>query len=287
MLGNGDWSVQIEQRFPQQRAFVTGAASGLGLEIGRQLADRGWKLYLADINGEALDAAAADLADRGATSLSRVLNVTRPEELEAARDDVEQAWGGVDLVFNNAGIAVAGELNEVSLQDWQRVIEVDLWGAIHGCRVFAPLLQRQGAGHIINTASSAGILSAPEMAPYNVAKAGVISLSETLKVELGRDGIGVTVICPTVFSSGLGASFGQATAGERMLQKQLDQSKVPAAEIVRDTISAIERQRLYVISQPDGRWGWRMKRWLPEFFFNHLAAMYRDRKGIFAEDRFT
>ncbi|PLW66943.1 SDR family NAD(P)-dependent oxidoreductase [Pseudohalioglobus lutimaris] len=278
--------MQLEKRFPDQRAFITGAASGLGLEICRQLAGRKWKLFIADINAQRLSEVENQLIELGAEVIVRVLDVTRPEDLEAACGEVEQAWGGVDLVFNNAGIAVAGELNEVALEDWHRVINVDLWGVIHGCRAFVPLLKKQGAGHIINTASSAGTLSAPEMGPYNVAKAGVISLSETLRVELSRSSVGVTVVCPTVFASSLGESFGESTRGEQMLHKQLNQSRVTAREIVEDVLKAVERERLYVMTQPDARWGWRMKRLFPEYFASSLGRMYRDRKGIFSEDKF-
>lgn len=278
--------MKLEQRYPEKRAFVTGAAAGLGLEICQQLARRQWKLFIADINEQRLLEVQSKLRERGAEVITQILDVTVADELEAACADVEKAWGGVDLVFNNAGIAVAGELNEVALEDWHRVMNVDLWGVIHGCRAFVPLLKKQGAGHIINTASSAGTLSAPEMGPYNVAKAGVISLSETLRVELARSGIGVTVVCPTVFASSLGESFGESTRGEQMLHKQLDQSRVTAAEIVKDVLRAVERERLYVMTQPDARWGWRMKRFFPEYFASSLGRMYRDRKGIFSEDKF-
>ncbi len=278
--------MKLEQRYPEKRAFVTGAAAGLGLEICQQLARRQWKLFIADINEQRLLEVQSKLSELGAEVITQTLDVTVADELEAACADVEKAWGGVDLVFNNAGIAVAGELNEVALEDWHRVMNVDLWGVIHGCRAFVPLLKKQGAGHIINTASSAGTLSAPEMGPYNVAKAGVISLSETLRVELARSGIGVTVVCPTVFASSLGESFGESTRGEQMLHKQLDQSRVTAEEIVKDVLRAVERERLYVMTQPDARWGWRMKRFFPEYFASSLGRMYRDRKGIFSEDRF-
>ena len=277
---------RIDRRFPEKRAFVTGAAAGLGLEICEQLAHQQWKLFIVDINAPRLHDVAEKLRAMGAEVIDRELDVTRPEALDTARADIVAAWGGVDLVFNNAGIAVAGEVDEVALEDWHRVINVDLWGVIHGCRTFSSLLKQQGSGHIINTASSAGTLSAPEMAPYNVAKAGVISLSETLRVELSKYDIGVTVVCPTVFASSLGENIGDNTRGEKMLQRQLEQTQVSAKEIVADVFDAIERRRLYVMTQPDARWGWRMKRLSPEFFFNSLARMYRDRKGVFAEDRF-
>lgn len=275
--------MNIEQKFPKKRAFITGAASGLGLAICERLARGGWKLLIADINEERLAQAEQILKTLGAETLSMVIDVTQYESLEHAAVTVQEAWGGVDLVFNNAGIATAGAIDELTLEDWQRTIDVDLWSVIYGCKVFTPLLKQQGGGHIINTASSAGTMAPPEMAAYNVAKAGVVSLSETLKIELSRDNIGVTVICPTVFVTSLGESIGTDRAMEKSLRKQLEISKVTPEHIVDDVITAIERDRLYVMTQSDAKWGWRFKRFFPEFYTSFIGYFYRNKKWIFSE----
>jgi NAD(P)-dependent dehydrogenase (short-subunit alcohol dehydrogenase family) len=273
----------LEQKFPQKRAFVTGAASGLGRAICQRLAPRGWKLLIADINAERLATAEQELQALGATTLSMVFDVTQYSAQQDAAQAVMDAWGGVDLVFNNAGIATAGAIDELSLEDWQRTVDIDLWSVVYGCKIFAPMLKQQGGGHIINTASSAGTLAGPEMAAYNVAKAGVVSLSETLKPELSKDNIGVTVICPTVFVTSLGETMSGGRQMEDNLLRQLQASKVSAEDIVDDVMSAIERNRLYVMTQADAKWGWRLKRFFPELYPVVIGYLYRHKKWIYAE----
>jgi NAD(P)-dependent dehydrogenase (short-subunit alcohol dehydrogenase family) len=275
--------MNLEQKFPQKRAFVTGAASGLGLAICERLAHSGWKLLIADINAERLAQAEQKLQALGAQTLSRVIDVTQYSAQQDAANAIQDAWGGVDLVFNNAGIATAGAIDELSIEDWERTIDIDLWSVVYGCKIFAPMLKQQGGGHIINTASSAGTLAGPEMAAYNVAKAGVVSLSETLKTELSKDNIGVTVVCPTVFVTSLGDTMTGRTQMEDNLMRQLQASKVSAQDIVQDVMAAIEKDRLYVMTQADARWGWRLKRFFPELYPRVIGYFYRNKKWIYAQ----
>jgi NAD(P)-dependent dehydrogenase (short-subunit alcohol dehydrogenase family) len=275
--------MNLEQLFPQKRAFVTGASSGLGLAICQCLATKGWKLLIADINAERLANVERQLQELGATTRISVMDVTRYENLEEAANALHEAWGGVDLVFNNAGIASMGPATEIPLEEWERVIKIDLWSVIYGCKAFLPMLQQQGYGHIINTASSAGTLAPPEGGAYNVAKAGVVSLSETLKIELGQFNIGVTVVCPTVFASSLGDSMKGERVFEKKLLKQVNETRVTANDIACDVISAIEKGRLYVMTQQDARWGWRIKRLFPEFYPKMVSYLYRNKKWIYAE----
>jgi NAD(P)-dependent dehydrogenase (short-subunit alcohol dehydrogenase family) len=275
--------MHLEQRFPNKRAFITGAASGLGLAICKRLAPRGWRLLIADVNEDRLRQAGVTLSGLGAETETRVLDVTDISALESAAALLREKWGGVDMVFNNAGIATAGAIDELTLEEWQRTIDVDLWSVIHGCRIFAPILKAQGGGYIVNTASSAGTLAGPEMAAYNVAKAGVVSLSETLKTELDKDNIGVSVICPTVFVTSLGETLTGHRQMEDNLIRQLERSRVSADDIVDDMMRAIEKNRLYVITQPDARWGWRVKRCFPELYTRLISYCYRNKKWIYSQ----
>jgi len=272
----------FEKRFPEKRAFVTGAASGLGLEICRSLAKDNWRLMIADINADSLADVERELIALGAKILPLVLNVADHKQIDDAAERLQQEWGGVDIVFNNAGVAGAGEFENMSLTDWQRLIDIDLWSVIHGCRAFIPMMKTQGNGYIVNTASSAGTLSAPQMANYNVAKAGVISLSETLKVELASYGIGVSVICPTLFVSKLVSSSGIDNSFGKNLSELMAKSKVTSAQIVDITFNAMLKNRLYVMPQPDALWGWRLKRFMPELYFKFLTYMYKRRKWLFS-----
>jgi len=273
----------LEQKFPQKRAFVTGAASGLGLAICQRLAARGWRLCIADINEERLATAEDLLRAAGAETMKLLFDVTDYEAQEAAASAILENWGGVDMVFNNAGIATAGAIDELSLEDWHRTIDIDLWSVIYGCKIFTPILKKQGGGYIVNTASSAGTLAGPEMASYNVAKAGVVSLSETLKTELRKDNIGVSVLCPTVFVTSLGETLTCGRKMEENLIRQLQRSSVTADDIVDDLMSAISKNRLYVITQSDAKWGWRLKRFFPEFYTRVIAYLYSNKKWIYAE----
>ncbi|MEY8200897.1 MAG: SDR family NAD(P)-dependent oxidoreductase [Colwellia sp.] len=271
----------FDQMYPKKRAFVTGAASGFGLEICNQLALDKWSLAIADINKEGLAQAKTQLEAKGATVIALELDVTSASAMNDAANQVAAAWGGVDLVFNNAGIASAGKMEEIAQEEWERVINIDLWSVIYGCRAFIPMLKRQGNGHIINTASSAATLSAAEMSNYNVAKAGVVSLSETIKIELAPYNVGVTVICPTVFKTNLGESMSGKTANERNLQAQLDESKVTSLAIVNKTFKAIKKNKLYLMPQIDANIGWKIKRWMPEIYAKLMCYCFKNRLWIY------
>jgi NAD(P)-dependent dehydrogenase (short-subunit alcohol dehydrogenase family) len=162
-------------------------------------------------------------------------------------------------------------VGKLSLADWKFVLDVNLWGVIHGCHFFVPLLRKQGTGHFLNIASAAGLLSAPYLAPYNVSKSAVVALSETLLSELKPAGIGVTVACPTFFRTNIAASS-RSTEDEQgkrlkeMASKLVDNASVEADEVARELLHAVEHDDLYAVPMADGRWGWRLKRLAPELF---------------------
>lgn len=272
----------FEGRFPQKRAFITGGASGFGLEIAEQLSRDGWRLMICDINEDTLARAEASLTQLGGIIISRAMDVTKLEEIEAAAALIGEEWGGVDMIFNNAGVAGAGAMEELTLDEWNRLINTDLWSVIYGCRTFIPMMKEQGGGYIVNTASSAGTLSAAQMANYNVAKAGVVSLSETLKVELSAHNIGVTVVCPTVFKTNLDASMKVGNAFEVNLVQQVQESKVTSATIVEATFRKIDKNKLYVVPQADARIGWFIKRYFPEFYLRVMSTLYSRRLWIYS-----
>lgn len=271
----------FENRFPKKRAFVTGAASGLGFAICESLAKDGWSLVIADINEGNLIDAEAQLEKLGATIISMVLNVARVDELDKAAAHIKDIWGGIDIIFNNAGIGSVGEFENVPMDEWKRVVDVDLWSVVYGCRAFIPMLKEQGSGYIVNTASSAGTLACAQMGSYNVAKAGVVSLSETLKVELSPFNIGVTVVCPTVFKTNLTDSFTAGNAFENNLSAQIKASNVSSKDIADYTFKMIHKNNLYAMPQADARWGWRLKRLLPEFYTSFMAYCYKNRKWLY------
>ncbi len=183
--------------FRGKGAFVTGGASGIGLALGRAFAAAGAKVMLADIEAGALDRAVADLKRTGAEVRGLVCDVSDRAAVERAAVATVAAFGKVHLLCNNAGVGGGGPIGEIPLADWDWVIGVDLMAVIYGLETFLPHLKAHGeGGHIVNTASMAGMVSPPGMAPYNVSKHAVVSLSETLAAELAGSTIGVCVLCP-------------------------------------------------------------------------------------------
>jgi NAD(P)-dependent dehydrogenase (short-subunit alcohol dehydrogenase family) len=246
------------------RAVVTGAGSGLGAALCRALAMRGATVVASDVD---LAAAQATAAACGAGAHAVRCDVTRLAEVEALADAADRLLGGVDLIVNNAGVAVAGQVGDVSLDDWRWIVDINLWGVIHGCHVFAPRLRAQGRGHVLNVASAAGLLSPPQMAPYNVTKAAVVALSETMYSDLAPAGVGVTVLCPTFFPTNIGVS---ARASDPALahtaRKLVEGGKLTADDVARAALDGCDAGALHVAPQADGRWMWRVKRLAPRTF---------------------
>ncbi|MBI2392695.1 MAG: SDR family NAD(P)-dependent oxidoreductase [Deltaproteobacteria bacterium] len=246
------------------RVVVTGAGSGLGRALCLHLATRDARVVVCDINVRAAEETAALM--RGGEAIVVPCDVARAEQVEHLADESFRRLGGVDLLVNNAGVAVAGEVGEVPLADWEWVVGVNLWGVIHGCHFFVPRMRAQRSGHILNVASAAGLLAGPMMAPYNVTKAGVVALSETLRADLAEHGVGVSVLCPTFFMTNIAASSRGATHLRPVVEALLRSGKLSADDVARLAIEGCEREELYVSPHADGRWMWRVKRVAPELF---------------------
>src|SRR5512140_681262 len=216
------------------RTVITGAGSGFGRALAVHVAARKAHLVLSDVD-EAGCAETARLAlAAGASSAMCVrCDVSKLEDVQA----LEKATvGDVDLVVNNAGVSSGGLIGEAPIEDWRWTLDIDLYGVIHGCHVFVPRLRKQGHGHVLNVASAAGLLTAPSMGAYNVAKAGVIALSETLAAEVAGTKIGVTVLCPTFFKTNIVKGGRFPNEKERVIgQKLVDRGKT-AEEIAAKSI---------------------------------------------------
>jgi NAD(P)-dependent dehydrogenase (short-subunit alcohol dehydrogenase family) len=184
--------------FEGRVAVVTGAASGIGLATATRFAQEGMRVVLADIERDPLEAAVSKLKTLGYEVLGIPTDVSQQDAIQRLADQTLDVFGQVNVVHNNAGVVRAGRLEELSIADWEWVLGVDLWSVIHGVKIFLPLIREAGEGHIVNTASSAGLQASPEIAPYNVAKFGVVALTETLQRELlsEKSAIGASVLCP-------------------------------------------------------------------------------------------
>jgi len=253
-------------------AVVTGGANGIGYALAEAFAGVGAKLVLADVDEAELDAAVRRLGDAGATVSGVPTDVSDAAQVEALRDATLAAHGAVHVVCNNAGVGTGGLSWEIPLSQYQWVLGVDLFGVIHGVRTFTPLLVEQGEGHIVNTASMAGLLSAAFMAPYNIAKHGVVTLSETLFAELASlaPEVGVSVLCPGWVNTriydagryGQGATGSVAAdadptggaddgAGFAEIVKGLVADGLEPADVAAQVLDAVLTRRFYVLTHPD------------------------------------
>lgn len=257
--------------FKDRVAVITGGASGFGREFAIIGARLGMKLVLADVQQDALDKTKVELEAQGAQVLAMRCDVRHAEEVQALADATMEKFGAVHLVFNNAGVGSGGLVWENTQADWDWVIGVNLWGVIHGVRIFTNLMLEcakkdpQFEGHIVNTASMAGLLNAPTMGVYNVSKHAVVSLSESLyqDLKLVEAPIGASVLCPYFVPTGISQSHrnrpddvpGSApTASQRAAQamsdKAVNSGKVTAEEVAENTFKAIADEQFYIFSHP-------------------------------------
>lgn len=262
---------------PQPRVVVTGAGSGLGRALCLEFARRGARLVASDNAIAAAEETAVLARAAGAADVLVVqCDVTSAEAVEQLACETDAAFGGVDLVANNAGIACAGLIGELPLEQWRRTIDVDLWGVIHGCHAFVPRMRRQRGGVILNVASASGLFSMPRMGPYVAAKAAVVALSETLAAELHGSGVSVSVVCPSFFKTNIVRDGAFADAASRdAAQRLIGRVRVTPEDVARACIPAVERGELYVVPMADARWLWRVKRASPAAFGRVARAIER------------
>lgn len=243
-------------------AVVTGAASGIGRATAERFAQEGMRVVIADIDAGGLHTVADGLIAAGHEVVAVPTDVTSAEAIEALRDAAVDAFGTVHVVHNNAGVLAAGLVGEISLDLWRWVLDVNLWSVIHGVRAFLPLLTAQGEGHIVNTASTAGIQSNAGIAPYNVSKFGVVALSETVKLELEGTGVGVSVLCPGPVNtrivdaernlpSDIAASTGKvADQFKSRASRSLATGGLDPSDVAQMVVDGIVEDRFWILTHP-------------------------------------
>ncbi len=245
-------------------AVITGAGSGFGREFARTAAARGMRLALADINQAALDATVDELRAAGTDVIGVRTDVSKAEAVQALADATMAAFGAVHLLFNNAGVASGGFVWESTDADWQWVMGANVWSVIHGVRIFAPLMLAHGEpAHIVNTASAAGLISAPNMGIYNVSKHAVVALSETLyqDLRLVQAKVGVSVLCPAFVPTGIAQSHRNRPAelqnsapptpsmlaAQQASVKAVESGRISAPDIAAMTFAAIDAGQFYIV----------------------------------------
>lgn len=255
------------------RMMITGAGSGLGREMALRWAREGWRLALGDINPDGLEETLHMVREAGGEGFTQRCDVRDYSQLTAFAQVCEARLGGIDVLVNNAGVASGGFFSELSLEDWDWQLSVNLMGVVKGCKAFLPLLERS-RGRIINIASLAALMQAPAMSNYNVAKAGVVALSESLLVELKPLGIDVHVVCPSFFQTNLLDSFrGPDPAMKAQVGKLLDSSPISAADIADYIHAEVAKGTFLILPHEQGRMAWAIKRQNPDVIYQQMVAM--------------
>lgn len=271
---------RLARRFPAKRAFITGASSGLGLELARALGSEGWTLGLFDRNVERLAHVEEELSGAGLTVLAYPGDVTNADELTVAVNSFAATHDGLDVMINNAGVAGSGTLMEVPLDDWRWIVDINFMGVVHGARAAIPHLQRNGAGLLINVASAAAFAAAPGMISYNATKAAVLSLSETLSGELASAGTQVSVVMPTFFQTSLLETFRGPPSAREQAAQLMQGSDYSAADVARDVLLQASAGRLHIVLPRSARMLWRLKRWAPRFFLKRVLTLREKMRAV-------
>jgi len=263
-----------------KKVVITGAASGLGRALALALARKGCRIGIVDINLEGAEETLRMVERAGGSGEIYELDVRVVKDWEAMADHFFRSWGGVDVLINNAGVVVVGDVGDVPIEDWEWIFSINFWGMVYGCHTFIPRMKTQGGGHIVNVASANGLMCLLEMAPYNTTKAAVIALSETLRSELAPFKIGVTAVCPMFFNTHLlddmrytDEFWSEAT------HTAFEYARMTADEVALSVVKAVERRKLYAVPQTTGKVFWMIKRMNPGLFHGSLAFLNRTGAG--------
>ena len=262
-------------------ALVTGGAAGIGAELVRQLTGHGAKVVIADIDDKGGAALAANLSHPGIEIRTCKTDVSRPADLFSAVELAVQEFGRLDIIVNNAGLGLAGEVRDLELSDWQRILEVNLWGVIHGVHAALPVMLRQGCGQIVNIASVAGLVPRPGMVPYAASKHAVVGLSTSLRYELEDLGIRVNVVCPFMVATSIFDRTVYKNIDGKALLSTSPLGLMPVDRCVSELLRGVSRDRSIITVPRAGRLGWLLYRYCPRL----ALLIVRRRKAHFRKHR--
>ncbi|WP_179964930.1 SDR family NAD(P)-dependent oxidoreductase [Mycolicibacterium gadium] len=266
-----------KKRSHDAAAVITGAGSGIGAAFARELANRGGRVVCSDIDETAASATVDAIIANGGAALAARCDVSQLDDVTALAKEA-QSWfdGPPTVVVNNAGVGAGGlSIGEMSVDDWQWVLDINLWGPIHGCHVFTPILREAGYGGIINVASAAAFGAAPGMAAYNVSKAATLSLSETLAAELSGTGVNVTVLCPTFVKTNIVDAGRISDRSTQLADMLMRWTGFSPERVARTCLDTLDRGGLYCMPQPDARIGWGIKRFTPTVYTRAVGLTTR------------
>ena len=264
----------LTQKHPQKRAFITGAASGLGKALAIELAKEGWTIGMADINLKELELAATIIEGLGGKSIQFPLDVSDKDQYKKVSEDFLTKVGGIDLLFNNAGVGDGSVFEDYSLENYEWMVGINQMGVVYGCYYFIKAMKKQKSGHILNTASAAAIGCAPTMAAYNMTKAAVVAISETLYSELMDHNIQVSCIQPTYFKTNVIQYARGGDVVKKATQMFIDRSGLEAEEVAQEILTRAGNKELYIILPKEARKMWMYKRLAPTWFRKKVKEQF-------------
>ena len=253
---------------------ITGAASGLGRAIAMAAAEKGFDIAVADVQDDAGQQTVDEIKAAGAEAVYFHCDVSQAEGLLTLKNAVIEQFGQVDVLVNNAGVGSQGMLEQTTEAEWSRQWQINLMGVVRGCQAFIPQLKKSSQGAVVNVASFAAIAQAPGMASYNVVKAGVLALSESLRCELASDDIHVSVACPAFFKTNLVASMQDSDEKiKQQINRWMDKSAYTADDVAQMILKSVEQKKFMVLCDNQTKWQYRISRWFPNFFYKQKLKM--------------
>jgi short-subunit dehydrogenase len=266
---------KLSKTYPKKRAFITGSGGGLGRALSLELAGNDWTIGIADISESGLKETAALIEKAGGKSIVYLLDVSDSDRYATVAKEFLSAIGGIDLLINNAGVGDGGVFGEYTAENWKWIVSINQMGVIFGCHHFVPFMKQQKSGHIINIASAAAFANLPSMSPYNVTKAAVLSLSETLYSELKGENVNVSVVCPTFFKTNVMQHSRGNQAQKEAGQKMVDKSGIEPEEVAQKILNEAGKKTFYIIHPFSAKVLFSVKRLFPTMVIKVIAMGYK------------
>lgn len=272
---------QLSKKFHARRAWITGGASGLGKQLCLELAKDGWTIGLCDINEPLLQQTVQEINTLGGNAIPFLLDTSDAKAYEQTiQQFLSQTKGGVDIIINNAGVGDGCMFEDYSVENWQWMVGINQMGVIYGCKFCVPIMKQQGFGHIINIASAAAFINPPGMACYNVTKAAVLSLSETLRIELAANNIGVSAVMPTFFKTNIMQFSRGPEDGRVVAAKLMEMSGLSANDVARYVLTQAGKNSFRIILPFQARFLHTVKRFFPALFNILLGRLAAKRESL-------
>jgi NAD(P)-dependent dehydrogenase (short-subunit alcohol dehydrogenase family) len=262
--------------FEGKVAIVTGGGSGIGQALCEELAHRGSMVVVADINDDCAQQVATAITQRGGRAYAAHINVSKKEEVRQLVAETVSAYGHLDYLFNNAGIVIGGDARDLTSEQWHRVLDVNFYGALYGTLAAYSVMLKQGSGHIVNTASAAGLLPGPGNAPYSASKHAIVGLSLSLRFEAADLGVKVSVICPGFVRTNISQSMVLANAARQQFLARLPFHMMKAEHAAHAILGGVLRNQAIIVFPTSMRWIWRLYRAFPHLLDGVWLTLMRE-----------